>query len=321
MLKLKFSCGLAAAFVCVLVSASAHAQARRTWVSGLGNDADPCSRSAPCKTFAGALTKTAAGGEISTLDPAGYGAVKIDRSISITNDGAGEAGILVFGSDGIIVDAGPNDVVNLRGLIIDGGPPGAPGATGVRFVAGGALHIQNCVIRNFSGGAAFGVHFIPNTSAKLTMQDTLVAHNGAGFDGGGIMVKPTGGNTVVALRRVTIADNSNGLVIDTTATPYFLSASLVDSSATANSLNGVAFVSGSTAERHSLAIDRSTLSNNWAGVASTGQSSVVSLSNSVVTGNNFGLSAGSLGQIVSYGNNMLNGNFRKGAVTSTVPTE
>src|SRR5438128_2291662 len=97
--------------VCVLFSSLAHAQATRTWVSGVGDDVNPCSRTAPCKTFAGAISKTAAGGEISVLDPGGFGAVTIIKSITINGDGT-LAGLLVgAGTAGIIVNAGVNDVV------------------------------------------------------------------------------------------------------------------------------------------------------------------------------------------------------------------
>jgi hypothetical protein len=102
-----------------LWSQSAQAQAPRTWVSGVGDDANPCSRTAPCKTFAGAISKTAAGGEIDALDPAGYGAVTITKSITI--DGGGQvASVLVAGTNGIVVQAGPTDVVTLRNLRING---------------------------------------------------------------------------------------------------------------------------------------------------------------------------------------------------------
>src|SRR5262245_60054141 len=96
-----------AAVLLVCAQMPAHAQASRTWVSGLGDDAMPCSRSAPCKTFAGAIGRTIAGGEISVLDPGGYGPVTITKSISIFSDsGSGEAGILANGVNGIIVAAG-----------------------------------------------------------------------------------------------------------------------------------------------------------------------------------------------------------------------
>src|SRR5437868_10529667 len=131
----------------VLHAASAQAQATRTWVSGVGDDVNPCSRTAPCKTFAGAISKTAAGGEISVLDPGGFGGVTITKAISITNDGAGEAGILVSGTNGITVNAGSQDVVRIHGIIIDGGNL-LTSLAGIRFNTGGELHVENCLITN-----------------------------------------------------------------------------------------------------------------------------------------------------------------------------
>src|SRR6478735_5271875 len=107
--------GIVFALCIPLVSAtsfvtSAFAQATRSWVSGVGDDANPCSRTAPCKAFAGAISKTAPAGEINVLDPGGFGAVTITKSISIIADHV-EAGVLVSGTNGIIVNAGANDRV------------------------------------------------------------------------------------------------------------------------------------------------------------------------------------------------------------------
>src|SRR6184192_2885088 len=104
----------------ILAVPAAQAQATRTWVSGVGDDANPCSRTAPCKTFAGAISKTAAGGEIDALDPAGYGAVTITKGIAIDGGGGQVASVLVSGTNGIVVQAGPSDVVILRNLRING---------------------------------------------------------------------------------------------------------------------------------------------------------------------------------------------------------
>src|SRR5881628_2518114 len=110
---------LSVALLILAAVAPAHAQATRTWVSGVGDDLNPCSRTAPCKTFAGAISKTAAGGEISALDPGGFGAVSINKSITISGDGT-LAGILAtLGSNGVTVNAGANDVVILRSLSIN----------------------------------------------------------------------------------------------------------------------------------------------------------------------------------------------------------
>src|SRR6202008_1983048 len=104
------------------VSTGAFAQATRTWVSGVGDDANPCSRTAPCKTFAGAISKTATGGEISVLDPGGFGAVTITKGITLNGTGT-LAGILSAGVTGVIVNvstAAPNDTVIIRDISING---------------------------------------------------------------------------------------------------------------------------------------------------------------------------------------------------------
>src|SRR6202048_5014461 len=125
----------------------ANAQATRTWVSGVGDDANPCSRTAPCKTFAGAISKTAAGGEISVLDPGGFGAVTITKAITIDGGGGQVASVLVAGTNGILVSAPVTDVVTLRNLSINGI---GGGINGIRFLGGKALHIEHCSISNFT---------------------------------------------------------------------------------------------------------------------------------------------------------------------------
>src|SRR6266571_1549667 len=158
MKKLVLSLAIAGtALVPLLCSAPAHAQASRTWVSGVGDDVNPCSRTAPCKTFAGAISKTAIGGEIDALDPAGYGAVTITKSITI--DGCCMASILASGVNAINVNIAvngndPERRVTIRHLSINGtGTNGSVGQrTGLRainFIAGNALHVENCYIQNF----------------------------------------------------------------------------------------------------------------------------------------------------------------------------
>src|SRR5216684_7878770 len=119
-----------------LASPPAHAQATRTWVSGVGDDANPCSRTAPCKTFAGAISKTAPCGEIDVLDPGGFGAVTITKCISIETDDVSVAGVLVSGTNAIIIAAGASDVVMLRGLTFDGL---GTGLSAIKIISAGAV--------------------------------------------------------------------------------------------------------------------------------------------------------------------------------------
>src|SRR5437773_2659336 len=125
----------------------ASAQATRTWVSGVGDDVNPCSRTAPCKTFAGAISKTATGGEINVLDPGGFGGVTITKSMTIRSDRF-EAGVLVSGTNAIIISAPDTARVILDGLDIEGL---GTGLDGVKFLAGKELHIIRSQIRNFTG--------------------------------------------------------------------------------------------------------------------------------------------------------------------------
>src|SRR5205814_6102850 len=134
--------GIVAAMLSV---APASAQATRTWVSGVGDDANPCSRTAPCKTFAGAISKTAGGGEINVLDPGGFGGVTITKSITISS--TFEAGVLVSGTPGITVAAGIADTVVLEGLDIEGL---GTGTNGVNFSSGLQVVINNCKIHHFT---------------------------------------------------------------------------------------------------------------------------------------------------------------------------
>lgn len=184
----------------------AQAQATRTWVSGVGDDAHLCTRTEPCKTFAGALSKTATGGEISVLDPGGFGAVTITKSLSITNDGVGEAGVFAPGTTGITINA-PGGSVNLRGLVIDGG---GTGINGINFIAGASLHVERCIIRNFDAAApnGFGIRFAPNSGARLFVSETAILKNGTISSGGGIMIGPSGtGKVLATLNRIQILEN------------------------------------------------------------------------------------------------------------------
>jgi len=175
---------VAAALTFLLHATPAAAQATRTWVSGVGDDANPCTRTAPCKTFAGAISKTAAGGEISVLDPGGFGAVTITKSISIVARGA-EGSILGSFSNGVIVNAGPNDQVYLEGLSLEGA---GTGLNGIRFLAGARLTVNDCVIRGFRSGTGFGIDFQSSTAdSRLDVVDTLIEANL-----GGIQIKTTG---------------------------------------------------------------------------------------------------------------------------------
>ncbi len=201
----------AIALVALLVTASmAHAQATRTWVSGVGDDANPCSRTAPCKTFAGAISKTAPAGEIDVLDPGGFGALTITKSISIESDGV-IAGVLVSGTNGFVVAAGATDTVVIKGLTFEGL---GTGLNGVRIISAGNVFIENCTINNFVQQGVDIEPASPSTSINVSIKDTNIRNNilGASPLGFGIYVKPATGVTAdVILDNVRSENNGGGL--------------------------------------------------------------------------------------------------------------
>jgi hypothetical protein len=194
---------LVAALAFLFLNGPAHAQAARTWVSALGDDIDPCSRTAPCKTFAGAIGKTAAGGTISVIDAAGYGSVLISKSISIIAEGV-QAGVLTAGVSGITITAGPADVVHLHGLFLQEDPTQPHAQQGIRIVSAGAVHIENCEIRDFTAGA--GIALASAAATKLFVSDSSIAVNAAG-----VAVTGTGESEVV-LDRLRLVRNQTGIV-------------------------------------------------------------------------------------------------------------
>jgi hypothetical protein len=156
----------------MLAAAPASAQATRTWVSGVGDDANPCSRTAPCKTFAGAISKTAPSGEINVLDPGGFGAVTITKSITISSESF-EAGVLVSGTNGIVISAGATDAIILKGLDIEGL---GTGLDGIKVLTGLNVYVINCRIHHFINN---GINMASTTAgARLVVQNSQVIRNG-----------------------------------------------------------------------------------------------------------------------------------------------
>lgn len=156
-----------------MAATSASAQATRTWVSGVGDDANPCSRTAPCKTFAGAISKTATGGEINTLDPGGFGAVTITKAITIRAEG-GTAGVLVSGTNGITINAPTTDNVIIEGLDIEGL---GTGLAGISILQARQVIVRNSAIRNFRGGTGEGILLNNTGSATRLVVENVQFHN------------------------------------------------------------------------------------------------------------------------------------------------
>jgi Right handed beta helix region len=191
----------AAAIACACGIGSAHAQTR-TFVSGSGSDSNPCSVTAPCRSFQAAYNAVAAGGEIDVLTPAGYGALTISKAVSI--QGHGFAGITApSGSSAITINgAATTDQINLRGLLIDGAGAGGYGVWVLNSV--GTVNIQDCVIRDLQ---YYGILFQPQSAAQLFVSDTIVSDTFSG-QGAGIYVSQNGSNAVSAVLSNVEVDNN-----------------------------------------------------------------------------------------------------------------
>jgi hypothetical protein len=284
----------------------ASAQATRTWVSGVGDDVNPCSRTAPCKTFAGAISKTAVGGEINCLDPGGFGAVTITKSLTISCPYT-EGGALA-GGNGITVNdalsaAGPNTAdVFLRGLDIFGvNPP----THGVRFISGRSLHIEDSTIRRFNAANSLGVSFAPAGNARLYIARTTIADNGNANTGGGIEIKPSAGGSAFALLTNVRADNNAnaGLRGDSTNGAVTI---VADDSSFSGNATGMAMVGGASNLRMMLT-DSNIVNNTGTAIVATGANATMRVGNTSITGNAQGvLVVGAF--VLSYGDNRLDGN-------------
>src|SRR6266540_1997519 len=238
MTKITSSLFLAALLALCLHVASAQAQLVRTCVSmAKGNDANSasfCHCTTPCRTFATAHDNTLDQGEITVLDPGDYGGLTITKSISINNDGAGEASISVSGgTTGIVVNAPAAGYVNLRGITIQG--VGFGGGQGLQFNTGFSLTMTNCVIRNHT---SVGLGLVPHGSSNFAVSNTVVADNGSN----GIFLLPSGSGTVKAIfNRVEIYNNSgHGLMVEGGLSTGDIRATVVDTVAARNHNSGFA---------------------------------------------------------------------------------
>jgi hypothetical protein len=230
--KIVFKILFAALAAQFFIAAQASAQATRTWVSGTGSDANPCSRTAPCQTFAGAISNTAAGGEIDVLDAGGFGALTITKAITIRSDHA-EAGVLVNGSTAITISVGPSDKVVLFGLDLEGINLGLGG---IQINSAGDVLIERCNIHQFKGN---GVTIVTNSQVRVTIKDSDIQQNA----GSGVVVNSTPGFGHAKIFNTLILSNgADGVQVNGAGNDALLSGDQILGSA--RSLNTTTGVSG-----------------------------------------------------------------------------
>lgn len=284
--------------VCFLFALTAPAQATRTWVSGVGDDVNPCSRTAPCKTFAGAISKTATNGEINCLDPAGYGAVTITKSITIDCEDT-QGSILSAGTNGVIVNitsvTDTKKAFTLRGISINGA---GTGINGVRVLAANQVNLEEVVI---SGVTQHGVSLETTTgTTKVSIDNSAMRNNG----GNGINTFIVGGNVLLDISNSRLNNNTTGLNLSN-ATKATIFNSVVNGNTT-----------GLQAASASLGVDSCTVSNNTTGIVSSA-GGAIRIKGNMITNNGTGLSLGG-GTITSFVSNVFSGNTVDGAPSSSV---
>ena len=308
--KFRFTIKILAIAIFTFAFASmAQAQATRTWVSGVGDDVNPCSRTAPCKTYAGAISKTAAGGEISTLDPGGFGAVTITKSMTIDGTtGSGFGSILSSNVNGVVVNDGgsatPNTaIVVLRNLSINGAGT-TKGTNGIRFVAGKALHVEDCSIENFGTGTARGIDIslAAAASQEVFIKGTLIREN----SGDGIFASNSAGGVQVFVENSIVNNNNNGITASTNSKFIVKNSSFVGNTTSAVGAGGGAL---------GIELEGALMANSVNGLGLVAGTSRIS--NCRITNNTNGvIFAG--GTLITYGDNKLDGNTNE-STGGTIP--
>jgi len=318
--KFRFTVNAVAVVLFTLTFAAvAQAQATRTWVSGVGDDANPCSRTAPCKTFAGAISKTFTGGEIDALDPGGFGTVTITKSITI--DGCCMTSILASGTNAINISiaAGnandPERRVTLRHLTINGtGSSGTIGRrTGLKAIsitAANAVHVENCYIQNFTQEGINLAVTNEAAGAALFVKDTNLQNCNVGIN-----VAAAAGFAVANLNNVRIEKMStNGLQIGVHGHAHVRQSYIAFCPT-----DGVSMAAGVT--DGSVNLESTFIASNGTGVRNGGTGSIIDLANSSIMQNATGIASASGaagGGVNSHGNNMISGNTAAGTTPNGV---
>lgn len=282
----------ALALVALAVPTAASGQATRTWVSGVGDDVNPCSRTAPCKTFSGAISKTANGGEINCLDPGGFGGVTITKSLTIKCHYT-EGGVLVSGTNAIVVNATATDKVTLRGLDVNGIGVGAQTSlVGIKILSAKSVHVIDSEVYRFKAGISAQP---TSANTRVVVRSSHIHDNGIGvFDGPG---SAAGTTPIVTLRDNLIADNTCGAAVSAfganASTP--VAATDCGAAGSGSGLNVVAHI-------HAY---KNGFYDNGTAVFARGLNSTFQIGDNEITTNGIGLQRTDSAVIKSFGNNMI----------------
>jgi len=318
---------LATGLVAVLHAApTGTLAATKVWVANTGVDSMSCgSIASPCATFQQAFNNVAAGGEIGVLNPGDYGPVQVSKAVDIINDGVGEAGIQAPGTSAVSIAAANGDIIAVRGLVLDGL---GTGVNGIAFTSGSALHVQNCVIKNFEGVPfGFGIGFAPSAgNSQMFVSDSIIFNNGSINGTAGIAISPGAfsagiGSANVVIDRVHLENNVDGLLLDGNVDVANGShVTIRDSVISGNAANGIHALTVANRAPALAIVERSSILDNAGnGILADGPRAVILLSDSTISRNGAGVTTVNSGQLITYGNNRNNNNLGpEGTATSTL---
>ena len=290
MIRSKALSSLFAIAVTTFSVAHEHTSTANAWVSGTGDDSNACTRIAPCKTFAGALTKTLAGGEIDAIDAGDFGSVVINKAITINGGGGQIASVQSSGTAGISIQVGATDPVTLRNLDIIGG--GVSG-DGIQITPAGTVHIENVHVHGVQGSGI-------NVSASAPTRVFVDGSSAVGSSGSGITATSSSGSAIVAISTSHFESNAGGGVSAMGGSKF----SVVDSTSAGNAFG---FIADGTAGSASVTLTRCDATGNTAAGFAATQNGVLRAAYSSSELNGVAISNGTNGNTVTYGNNSLVG--------------
>jgi hypothetical protein len=310
-----------ALFIAAFASA-AQAQATRTWVSGVGADDNPCSRTAPCKTYAGAIIKTATNGEISTLDPGGYGAVTINKSITIEgSQGAGYGSILHSATNGVTINfdnftssGESNKTVRLRNLSINGsGGQAGNASSGLRAIrilgaaaaTGTEVFVENCLLDGAQAGVGRGIEDNRAGGGLLSVSGTTVRN----MLGSGISTVGTTNGLKIVVKDSQFSNCANGIAVGSN-----VKIAIFNSNISGNTGAGLFVEDDGAGANTVMDVDQCIVSHNGTGFNASTANAVIRVSNTTAVANTTLASTAGGGQVNSYGNNQTGGTAFPGGV-------
>jgi hypothetical protein len=214
---------IAAAGLCSAVNAELF----RAYVSGSGNDANPCTLQQPCRLLPAALNAVAPGGEIWMTDSANYNTatVEVTKSVSILAV-PGVVGSIVAQNGGPAVSITTADLeVALRNVVLGPVAGAAAGTAGIYMTSDSTLTLENSLVADLPQDGVYvnGLGTVRIVDTTLRNMGQLAVHlmNGATVDisgsqmldngWGGVRATGTSGTTLASVSDSVISGGNFGV--------------------------------------------------------------------------------------------------------------